>query len=91
MSIELSKEQRAQATTSIERYFRANMDEPIGNMAAAALLGFFLAEIAPVVYNQGVADAQSKLQAWVSELDIEVQEEEFAYWKKGAQAGNARK
>ena len=53
---------------------------------AAALLGFFLAEIAPVVYNQGVADAQSKLQAWVGELDIEVQEEEFAYWKKSGRS-----
>jgi uncharacterized protein (DUF2164 family) len=83
MAIALSKEQQAAAISSIERYFRADMDEPIGNMAAAALLGFFLAEIAPVVYNQGVADAQSKLQAWVGELDIEVQEEEFAYWKKG--------
>ena len=86
MAIALSKEQQAAAISSIERYFRADMDEPIGNMAAAALLGFFLAEIAPVVYNQGVADAQSKLQAWVGELDIEVQEEEFAYWKKGGRS-----
>ena len=86
MSIELSKEQRAEAAASIERYFRANMDEPIGNMAAAALLNFFLAEIAPTIYNQGVADAQSKLQAWVGELDIEIHEEEFAYWKKDSQA-----
>ena len=86
MAIELSKEQQAAAISSIERYFRADMDEPIGNMAAAALLGFFLAEIAPVVYNQGVADAQSKLQAWVGELDIEVQEEEFAYWKKSGRS-----
>ena len=86
MAIALSKEQQAAAISSIERYFRADMDEPIGNMAAAALLGFFLAEIAPVVYNQGVADAQSKLQAWVGELDIEVQEEEFAYWKKSGRS-----
>ena len=86
MSIELSKEQRSQAAASIERYFRANMDEPIGNMAAAALLNFFLAEIAPAVYNQGVADAQKKLGAWVGELDIEVHEDEFAYWKKNGQA-----
>ena len=86
MAIALSKEQQAAAISSIERYFRTDMDEPIGNMAAAALLGFFLAEIAPVVYNQGVADAQSKLQAWVGELDIEVQEEEFAYWKKSGRS-----
>ena len=41
MTIELSKEDRAQAVASIERYFRENMEEKIGNIAAGALLGFF--------------------------------------------------
>ena len=49
MSIELNKETRAEAIISIERYFRANMDEPIGNMAAGALLEFFLEEVGPSV------------------------------------------
>ena len=40
MAIELSKEDRAQAIASIERYFREHMDERIGNIAAGALLGF---------------------------------------------------
>lgn len=79
MSIELGKEVRAQAIASIERYFRESMDEPIGNIAAGALLGFFLQEIAPAVYNQAVADAQEKLLARVQELDIEVHEDEFQY------------
>jgi uncharacterized protein (DUF2164 family) len=82
MTIELGKEARAQAIASIERYFRENMDEPIGNIAAGALLGFFLEEIAPSVYNQAVSDAQEKLLARVQELDIEVHEDEFQYWKK---------
>lgn len=90
MSLELNKETRAEAISSIERYFRTHMDEPIGNMAAAALLGFFLEEIAPSVYNQGVADAQKSLQARVQELDIEVHEAEFSYWKKSGQAGKSR-
>ena len=82
MAIELGKEARAQAVASIERYFRENMDEPIGNVAAGALLGFFLEEIAPSIYNQAVASAQEKLLARVQELDIEVHEDEFQYWKK---------
>ena len=32
------------------------------------------------VLNQAVADAQSRLQARVMELDIEIHEEEFQYW-----------
>ena len=82
MSIELGKDARKEAIASIERYFRENMEEPIGNLAAGALLGFFLEEIGPAIYNRAVADAQERMQARVSELDIEVHEEEFAYWRK---------
>ena len=82
MSIELSKEARAQAVASIERYFRENMEEKIGNVAASGLLAFFLAEIGPSVYNRAVADAQERLLARVQELDIEVHEDEFDYWRQ---------
>ena len=54
MAIDISKEQRQRAVQSIERYFRENMDEPIGNVAAGGLLGFFLEEIGPLVYNRAV-------------------------------------
>ncbi|MDB5899200.1 MAG: hypothetical protein JWP22_2018 [Ramlibacter sp.] len=82
MTIELTKDARAQAVASIERYFRENMEEKIGNVAAGGLLGFILEEIGPAIYNKGVADAQERLQTRVSELDFEVHEEEFKYWKK---------
>lgn len=82
MSIEISKEARSQAIASIERYFRENMDEPIGNIAAGALLGFFLEEVGPLIYNRAVADVQERLQARVAELDLEVHEDEFQYWRK---------
>jgi len=82
MPIELSKEDRAQAIASIERYFREHMDEPIGNIAAGALLDFFVEEIGPSIYNRAVADAQERLQARVAELDYEVHEDGFGYWRK---------
>jgi uncharacterized protein (DUF2164 family) len=82
MSIELSKEDRLQAIASIERYFRENMEEKIGNIAASGLLSFFLEEVGPSIYNKGVSDAQERLQARVAELDFEVHEDEFAYWRK---------
>ncbi|CAN5348924.1 DUF2164 domain-containing protein [soil metagenome] len=82
MSIELDKQTRQQAIASIERWFEANMDEPIGNITAGALLGFFLEEIGPTVYNRAVADVQERLQARVMEIDIEVHEDEFGYWRK---------
>jgi uncharacterized protein (DUF2164 family) len=91
MSIELNKEARAQAIASIERYFRENMEEPIGNIAAGALLGFFLEEVGPSIYNKAVADVQERLQARVTELDIEVHEDEFQYWRKFDQQQRKRR
>lgn len=82
MTIELTKEARAEAIASIQKYFEQNMEEPIGNISAGGLLGFFLEEIGPVIYNKGVADAQERMQARVAELDIEVHEDEFQYWRK---------
>jgi uncharacterized protein (DUF2164 family) len=79
---ELSKEARQRAIESIQRYFAEQMDAPIGNVAASGLLGFFLEEIAPSVYNQAIADAQDRLQSRVTELDLEVHEDEFGYWRK---------
>lgn len=80
MPITLPDTTQQQAVASIERYFREHMDEPIGNVAAAGLLKFFLAEIAPLAYNQGVADAQAQMQQRVSEIDIDVHQEAFSFW-----------
>lgn len=82
MAIELEKGVRERAVESIQRYFRENMEEPIGTLAAGALLGFLVEEIGPVIYNQAVADVQDRLQARVAEVDLEVHEDEFRYWRR---------
>ncbi len=82
MSIELSKEDRAQAIASIERYFEVNFEQKIGNISAGALLGFVLEEIGPSIYNRGVSDAQERLLSRVEDLTYEVREDEFQYWQK---------
>jgi uncharacterized protein (DUF2164 family) len=82
MTITLPKEQRAQVVASIERYFLENMEHKIGNIAASGLLGFILEEVGPLVYNLAVAAVQERLQQRVSELDIEIYEDEFVYWRK---------
>lgn len=80
--IDLHRDVRQQAIASIERYFQENMEEPIGNVAAGALLNFFVEEIGPAIYNQAVRDVQERLQARLEELDIDVHEDEFGYWRK---------
>jgi uncharacterized protein (DUF2164 family) len=82
MSIELQKNIHKEAIVSIIRYFREHREEEIGNIVASGLLGFFLAEIGPSIYNQAVADIQERMQIHVSDIDIEFHEEEFQYWLK---------
>ena len=82
MTIEVTKENRKEIIASIQRYFEENMEEKIGNITAGALLDFLLEELGPIVYNKAVADVQERLQSRISELDIEVHEDEFQYWRK---------
>ena len=82
MAIEISRQDRQQAIDSLMRYAAQNLDEPMGNVAVGALLGFFLEEIAPLVYNQAVADVQGRLLSRVQEVDLEVHHDAFQYWRK---------
>ncbi len=82
MAIELPKEARAQAIASIERWFQDERGERVGNITASALLNYVLLEIGPSVYNQAVADVQDRLAQRVAEIDVEIHEDEFGYWRK---------
>ncbi len=81
-TIEFSKETRSSAIASIQRYFEVNLPEPIGTLPAGMLLDFFLLEIAPVVYNQAITDAQVRIQQRVLDLSGELFADEFQYWPK---------
>jgi uncharacterized protein (DUF2164 family) len=82
MTIELDRAERQQAISSIERYFEQELDQRLGNIGAGALLGFFLEEIAPLVFNQAVTQVQERLAARVAEVDLEVHEDAFQYWRR---------
>jgi uncharacterized protein (DUF2164 family) len=82
MSIELSKQARADAIASIQRYFERNLPEPIGELPAGLLLDFFVQEIGPAIYNKAIADAQARLTVRVADLSGELYEDEFQYWPR---------
>jgi uncharacterized protein (DUF2164 family) len=67
------------------------VEEPIGNIAASGLLSFFVEEIGPLIYNRAVADVQERLLARVSEIDIEIHEDAFQYWRKYDRQRKAQK
>ena len=91
MAIELNKQAKAEALASLQRYRAENFEERIGNVAAGGLLNYFLEEIGPAVYNQAVADVQERLTMRIQEIDLEVHEDEFAYWRRRGTAGSSGK
>ena len=90
-AIEFSKQDRATAIGSIQRYFEENLPEPIGELPAGLLLNFFLEEVGPAIYNQAISDAQACLQERVTDLENICFAEETSYWDKGSKKGIQRK
>jgi uncharacterized protein (DUF2164 family) len=82
MTIELTKEAKQTAFESLQKYFAEHLEQSLGNLAGGALLNFVLEEIGLSIYNQGVADAQQRMQERLSELDYEIHADEFPYWRR---------
>ncbi len=81
MPISLEDDKRPEAIASIKQYALENFDEPLGDLGSGFLLDFFLAEIGPAIYNKGVKDAQERVQAAVMDVDVDLLEAGFTYWK----------
>jgi uncharacterized protein (DUF2164 family) len=82
MTVEFSKQQRADAIASLQRYFEENLSEPIGELPAGLLLNFILEEIGPVIYNRAIGDAQARMVQRASDLNGELYADEFQYWPR---------
>ena len=80
MNLTLSDDARKQSVASIKRYFAEELDQDIGDLKAGAMLGFFLKEIAPTVYNGAIADAQTYLRDRVAALEGACSVAAFGYW-----------
>ncbi len=76
MRIRLSDDRRAALLRSIKQHFADNFDEEISDFRADELLDFFVRELGPPVYNQGVRDASSYLQEKLGDIEGEVYERE---------------
>ena len=82
ITFELAKQTRADAISSLKRYFEENMSEPMGDLPAGLLLNFIVEEIGPAIYNQAIADGQVRMQQRVADLSGELFADEFQYWPR---------
>jgi uncharacterized protein (DUF2164 family) len=76
MRIRLSPERRATLLQRMREYFAAEFDEPLSEFRAQGLLDFFVRELGPSAYNQGVRDASAFIQAKLTDIEGEVYEQE---------------
>jgi uncharacterized protein (DUF2164 family) len=76
MRIKLSSERRAGLLRAIKEYFAAEFDEPLSDFRANALLDFFVRQLGPQVYNQGVRDAAGYVQQKLADIEGEITEVE---------------
>ena len=74
MKVELTKQARAAAVGSVQRYFEENFPEPIGNLPAGLLLDFFVEEVGPVIYNKAILDAQARMQQHIVDKSVQISE-----------------
>jgi uncharacterized protein (DUF2164 family) len=76
MRIALSPERRSILIEAIQRHFSEEFDEAVSPFRAEQILDFFVAELGPPVYNQGVRDASSYIADKLADIEGEVFERE---------------
>ena len=76
MRIQLAPDRQAALLRAIKQYFADEFDEPLSDFRADGLLAFFVRELGPPVYNQGVRDACRYVQEKLGDIDGEVYEPE---------------
>ena len=76
MRIRLSPERRSILVDAIQRHYADEFDETLSAFRAEQLLDFFVAELGPPVYNQGVRDAAGYVAGKLADIEGEVFEVE---------------
>jgi uncharacterized protein (DUF2164 family) len=76
MKVRLSADRRAALLESLIAHYATEFDETLSPFRAESLLDFFVKELGPAVYNQGVRDAAAFMQAKLGDIEGEVYERE---------------
>ena len=82
MSVQISKEETAQIISSLRKYFSEELENEIGDLQARLLLDYFLKEIGPFAYNQGVRDSEAYLRDRVEDLSGTCFQQGLTYWQQ---------
>jgi len=76
--IRLSEDRRKALLATMKKYFAGEFDETLSDFRAEALLDFFIRELGPPLYNQGVHDAVGYVQEKLGDIEGDIYEADDA-------------
>lgn len=82
MPVQLPDNTRKALIESIRQFMLEEFEQDLGELRAGTILGFFLEELAPSIYNLAVIDAQTLVAQKISDLSGELYEPERRYWSR---------
>jgi uncharacterized protein (DUF2164 family) len=91
MSLPISKEQKMEMIHSIRRFFTEKLELELSQIQAGFPLEYFLHEIAPLGYNQGVEDSQKHLIRLAEDLPGTYFQEPLTYWSEHDSSHSVRR
>ncbi len=77
--IEINNDRSKTMIKKIQIYIKEEFGESIGELRAGFLLEFFMKELGPSIYNQGINDAQAFIQDKLIDLESALSLEETRY------------
>ena len=86
-AITISDDARKRAIISMQRYFADELELEIGDLKAALVLDYFLAEHGPTVYNKAIADARAFFDERSADLGAICYHEEFPFFTARKRSG----
>lgn len=66
--IKINKVNKEEMKKRIRQYFSRERDEDLGDLASELVLDFFLEELAPHIYNQGIEDSYLYMQNSIEDI-----------------------
>lgn len=72
MDMNLSKEDKEQIIAQIQSYFELERGEELGLIGAEQFYHYFVKEIGPYIYNQGVRDAKKMVDQKLMNIDEDI-------------------
>ena len=77
LHIKLSADRRAVLLKLLTVFYTENFDAELSEYRAERLLGFFIKQLGPPIYNQAIADARAFMFEKLDDLDAEFYEPEW--------------